>query len=310
MSCSQSSNPPVDVILDCQDTVGESVVWDERGGALLWVDIIGKRIHRFNLAQSTHDVWDTPDFVTGIGLREDGGAIVGLMKEVCLWDFGDSWQSLAAIEKDRPDNRLNECGVAPDGAFWVGTMQNNFDAAGAPIEFSEKTGAYYRIQADGKVKRLTDNRFGITNTMAWTEDGRFLTADTMANQIYAFPFDRDQQALGVPVPFAKPLDRGLPDGSCLDSEGFLWNCRVAGGACLARYTPNGQLDRIVELPCSWPTSCSFGGPDLRSLFITSAKFTMSERHLQTHPHEGNLYRVDVGVAGLPCHRFQRIPKPT
>ncbi len=306
MACSQSSVPPVEMVLDCGDIVGESVVWDERVGALLWVDIIGKRIHRFKPAQKTHDIWDAPDFVTGIGLREDGGAIVGLMKEVCLWDFGDNWQSLATIEKDRPENRLNECGVAPDGAFWVGTMRNNFDAAGVPIATTEKTGAYYRIQSDGDVKRLTDNQYGITNTMAWTDDGRFLTADTTANQIYAFAYDREQQTLAEPVPFAEPLERGLPDGSCLDAEGYLWNCRVVGGACLARYAPDGRLDRIVELPCSWPTSCGFGGPDLRSLFITSAKFTMSPEHLQKYPQEGSLWRVDVGVTGLPCHRFKVI----
>lgn len=297
------SKQHVTVACESQDVVGESPVWDERTGSLVWIDIIGKRIHRLQLASQTHDVWTTPDFVTGIGLCHDGGAIVGLLKEVCLWDFAEGWQTLAQVEPDLPENRLNECGVAPDGSFWVATMGNNFDAAGQPIETTENSGAYYRVGPEGQVQRLTEDLYGITNTMAWTNDGRFLTADTTANQIYAYPYDRVTRTLGQRALFGAPFERGLPDGSCLDVEGYLWNCRVGGGACLVRYAPDGHLDQVVDLPCSWPTSCTFGGDRLDQLFVTSARFTMTPEHLQHHPQEGNLWAVEVGVAGRPCHRF-------
>ena len=297
------SKPHVILAWKSKDIVGESLVWDERTGSLIWIDILGKRIHQLHWDDQTHNVWPTPDFVTGLGLCNDRGMVVSLMKEICLWNCSSHWEPLARIEPDRPDNRLNECGIAPDGTFWVGTMRNNFDSTGQPIETGEPAGTYYRVDPAGTVQRLTDDLYGITNTMAWTDSGRFLTADTLTNQIYTYPIDPANQTLGNRLPFGIPFERGLPDGSCLDAEGYLWNCRVGGGSCLVRYAPDGQVDRVVELPCSWPTSCTFGGDHLDRLFVTSARFTMTPQHLARHPQEGCLWMVDVGVAGRPCHRF-------
>ncbi len=295
---------PIKAICESRDCVGESIVWDERNESLLWVDIVGKRIHRLQLATGKHEQWATPDFVTALGLREDGGAIVSFTKSICLWDFDEYFESFDEIEPDRPGNRINECLVAPDGSYWVGTMQNNIAADGTPQDMDANTGAYYRVDSSGRVTQLTEATFGITNTMIWTADGRFLTADTLANEIYAFAYDDTAEKLGVRSLFASGPERGLPDGSCMDTEGYLWNCRVAGGACLARFAPDGALDRIVELPCSSPTSCTFGGPDLRTLFVTSARFGMSPEHLSQHPHEGNVWALDLGIQGRLSHRFR------
>jgi len=303
MSAKSPFSNPIRPVLECQDVVGESPVWDEHTGCLLWVDIVGRRIHRLHLDSNRHDEWLAPDFVTSVGLRQDDGAIVGLSNRVCLWNYDDQFATFAQPEPDRPGNRLNEGRVAPDGSFWVGTMQNNLDADGRPKEMTASLGAYYRIDPGGTVQRLTENIYGITNTMAWTDGHRFLTADTIANTIYAFRYDDRSKTLGDRSLFAAGFPRGLPDGSCLDAEGYLWNCRVGGGACLVRYAPDGQVDRIVELPCTWPTSCAFGGEDLRTLFVTSARFTMPPEFLAQNPHEGNLWAMDVGVGGCPCHRF-------
>ena len=115
------------LVFDAADIVGESAVYDERRDALVWVDIGGKRIHRLHLAERRHEAWSVPDFPTSIGLRADGGAIVGLRDRVALWDYGGEFRTLAIVEPDLPDNRLNEGRVGPDGAFWVGTMQNNLE---------------------------------------------------------------------------------------------------------------------------------------------------------------------------------------
>ena len=289
------------LVFDAADIVRESAVYDERRDAIVWVDIGGKRIHRLHLAERRHEVWLAPDFPTSIGLRTDGGAIVGLRDRVALWDYGGEFRTLAVIEPDLPDNRLNEGRVGPDGAFWVGTMQNNLHPDGSPKSMTCNSGAIYRVDGDGRVSQLTPREFGITNTMVWTDDGRFLTADTTRNAIYAY--DLRAGALANKRLFAQSLDRGAPDGSCLDALGFLWNCRVAGGACVARFRSDGGLDRLVELTCTWPTSCVFGGPEFATLYVTSARFTMTADHTAAHPEEGALFAVDVSTRGRPEHRF-------
>ncbi|MDX8452129.1 SMP-30/gluconolactonase/LRE family protein [Mesorhizobium sp. VK9D] len=297
------SNTQADLAFDARDVVGESMVWDDRRGRLVWVDIIGRRIHRLDPLTGNHESWPTPDLVTSVGLRKDGGAIVGLRKEVALWDFEGPFRTIATIEPDRPGTRLNEGAVAPDGSFWAGTMTNNIGPDDAPIAIARDEGRLYRIGPDGEVTSLSEDRFGITNTMVWTADGRFITADTTKNALYSYAWDKISSRLREPLPFFVDFGRGLPDGSCPDAEGHVWNCRVVGGSCLVRIAPDGRLDRIAELPCSWPTSCAFGGENFDVLFVTSARFTMSADHLQANPQEGGLFAIRPGVRGAPANRF-------
>ncbi len=289
------------ILLDAADIVGESIVFDDRRNAVLWVDICGKRIHRLDLGKGNHEIWPTPDFPTSIGLRRDGGAIVGLRKRIVLWDYGDRFAPFVDIEVDLPGNRLNEGCVAPDGSFWVGTMQDNLSDTGEPKPITARTGSLWRVMPDRSVLQMTPARYGIANTLAWTDDGRLLSADTLSNTITQFTYA--STGLTEPRLFASGPDRGLPDGSALDANGFLWNCRVGGGSCLARYAPDGPLVSLIELPCSWPTSCTFGGPELATLFVTSARFTMSPEHLSAHPQEGALMSLQPGVTGRPAYRF-------
>ena len=296
-----SPQPEPRLVLAADDIVGESLVYDDAREALVWVDICGRRIQRLWLGDHRHEAWPTPAFPTSIGLRRDGGAVVGLLKQVALWDYGGPFEPLASLEPDLPDNRLNEGCVAPDGSFWVGTMQNNLTPDGAPKAMTASSGALWRVTPGGAVFRLTPSEYGIANTLVWTREGRLLAADTLANTIYRF--DCGPEGLSGRRVFASGLQRGLPDGSTIDADGFLWNCRVAGGSCLARYAPDGTLDRLVELPCSWPTSCTFGGRDLATLFVTSARFTLTPEHLAAHPEEGALFAIEPGVRGLPPNRF-------
>jgi sugar lactone lactonase YvrE len=291
------------LLFDARDVVGESLIWDDRRDRLVWIDIIGRRIHRLDPLTLAHESWETPDLVTSIGLRADGGVIVGLKNAIALWDFGGPFRTIATIEPDRPGIRLNEGVVAPDGSFWVGTMANNIGPDDAPIAIAADEGQLYRVDPGGDVTRLSEDRFGITNTMVWTQDGRFITADTMKNAIYSYAWNGGPSRLADRRLLFGGFQRGLPDGSCMDAEGYIWNCRVVGGSCLARIAPDGRLDRIVELPCSWPTSCAFGGADLDTLFVTSARFTMTTEHLDAHPHEGGLFALRPGERGQPSNRF-------
>ena len=292
----------VELLVPARDVVGESIVWDDRGRALIWVDIGGRRIHRFDPESQDHRIWPVGFFPTSIGLCSDGRAVLGRTRDVVLWDWGGDGEVLAVPEPDLPGNRLNEGRVAPDGSFWVGTMADNLTPDGRPREQAGKTGRLYRIAPDGSVTALSEDRFGITNTMVWLDDGRFITADTVANAIFAYPVTAGGR-LGPREPFGPAISRGLPDGSCRDAEGGVWTCRVVGGRALTRTLPDGTLDRVVDLPCSWPTSCTFGGPDLDILFVTSARFTMSAEHLAAEPQEGGVFMLRPGVTGLPENRF-------
>nr|WP_281406690.1 SMP-30/gluconolactonase/LRE family protein [Mesorhizobium sp. B2-3-5] len=160
-------------------------------------------------------------------------------------------------------------------------------------------GRLYRVDPKGAVTMLSEDRFGITNTMVWLPDGRFVTADTRKNALHSYGWDKKTGRLDKALPFFTGFERGLPDGSCMDAESHFWNCRVVGGSCLARIAPDGELDRIVDLPCSWPTSCAFGGSNLDTLFVTSARFTMSAEHLAANPFEGGLFELRLGVRGVP-----------
>lgn len=293
------------VQLAAGDIVGESIIWSPEEQALYWVDIGGRRIHRLAPESGAHAVWPTPDFPTSIGMRAGGGFIVGLCREVCLWRPGDAFETFAVPEPDLPDNRLNEGCVAPDGSFWVSTMQNNLNPDGSPREMDRKLGAIYRIDPDGSVSRLTPREYGITNTMGWTRDNRFLFADTLANEIYAFDYDPAARRIANRRTIVAGFERGLPDGSCLDAEDTLWNCRVVGGASVARFSADGALLGLVELPVTWPTSCTFGGPDLSTLYVTSARFTMKPEHLAARPVEGSLLAVEHAGHGMPEPKFGR-----
>jgi sugar lactone lactonase YvrE len=290
------------ICLEAQDIVGESIIWCAAEQALYWVDIGGKRIHRFKPESRHHDVWPTPEFPTSIGLRASGGFIVGLTRDVCLWRPGGAFEPLSTPEPDMPDNRLNEGRVAPDGSFWVGTMQNNLMSDGSPKPMDRSSGALYRIAPDGSVKRLTPRDIGITNTMCWRRDGRFVSADTLKDTLYIYDVDEVGNLVNRQI-YAQKLGRGYPDGSCLDSEDHVWNCRVAGGSAVARIAPDGSVNRYIELPCSWPTSCTFGGADLATLYVTSARFTMTAEHLAAVPIEGAMLACEPGVKGCPEPMF-------
>lgn len=293
----------VTLCFDARDIVGESIVWSPEEEALYWVDIGGKRIHRLAPGSGRHDLWPVPDFPTSIGMRKGGGFIVGLRREVCLWTPGGRFESLAVPEPDLPDNRLNEGRVAPDGSFWVATMQNNLNPDGSPRNMDRSSGAIYRIDPAGGVRQLTPNIYGISNTMGWTRDNIFLFADTMVNQIYAYDYDPVLHTIDNRRTIVSNHARGLPDGSCLDSQDNLWNCRVVGGAAVAKFRPDGTALGLIELPATWPTSCTFGGKDLSTLYLTSARFTMSAEHLAVHPLEGGLFAIEGAGVGVPEAKF-------
>lgn len=288
-------------VLAAGNVVGESLVWDDRRGRLIWVDILGRSVQALDPVTGAHRVWRLTGRPTSIGLRADGGAILGMERHICRWDWQGAPEPLVEVEPEAPANRLNEGVVGPDGAFWVGTMLNNIADDDSPRDIPQATGQIWRYGPEGSLRRMSGDRFGIMNTLVFPAPDRLVAADTLANALYSYRIA--EGALVDRRVLMEGFSRGLPDGSCLDARGRVWTARVVGGACLTCTGPDGRVEQVVDLPCSWPTSCAFGGPDLATLYVTSARFTMSDSHLAANPQEGALFAVTPGVTGLPAYRF-------
>jgi sugar lactone lactonase YvrE len=180
-------------------------------------------------------------------------------------------------------------------------MRDNVGPDGENLEVPFTDGVLYRVDPDGSASEWMDG-IGISNTLAWSPDrSTFYFGDSTANKIYAFDFDRNTGVISGRRPFLFGIDQGLPDGSAMDAEGYLWNAR-AGASCLIRVSPDGAVDRILPLPVSKPTTCAFGGADMKTLFITSAR---SNERLS-----GSIFSLRTDIPGDPVDRFHHIADRT
>jgi L-arabinonolactonase len=280
--------------VDCRNQLGEGPVWDVREQALYWVDIVGRLVQRFDPATGGTRRWSLPERVASLALRRESGMVLALESGFAFFDLvtgGIRW--IARPEAMIARNRFNDGKCDSAGRFWAGTMD---DTA------TEHTGSLYRLDPDLSAHRM-DGAIGISNSLAWSPDDRtFYFADTLDGVIYAYDFEAAAGALSNKRAFAKPGGPGAPDGSTIDSEGFLWNAEWDGGR-LVRYAPDGSVERQVELPVQRPTCCAFGGPDLRTLYVTSASLGLDDAARASQPWAGCVLALDLGVAGLPSHRF-------
>jgi len=286
-------------------TVGESPYWSQREGALYWVDIVGKRLLRRCFAASAEtESWVFDDLVCAVAERRHApGVVLAQRHALTYFDPADDAQEVfLGFGALGETIRANDGRCDPAGRFWLGTMQNNIAADGTPQPLTDRSGHLYSVTANGVMADHLDG-IGIPNGLAWSPDGMTLyLADTVDERIDAFAFDPDTGTLGDRRVLVAPGDPGGPDGASVDVDGCLWVARWGGG-CLIRYTPDGRVDRGLELPIRNPSACAFGGSDHRTLFVTSATFDL--RPDQRHPSEldGAVLAVDVGVEGIPAHAF-------
>lgn len=287
--------PVGDCAVDCRNILGEVPVWDIAEQALYWVDIEGCRLQRLMPATGATQSWRLPERVCAFALRESGGMILALASGLALFDL-DTLQltRLASPEAHLPGNRMNEGKCDSRGRFWAGTMDDSLAA---------RSGALYRFDADLSCHRM-ESDIGISNSIAWSPDDRvFYFADSLRRTIFAYDFDVDSGCIGNRRVLADCAGQpGVPDGSAVDAEGFLWNAQWDGWR-LVRYAPDGRVDRVVFLPVQKPTSCAFGGPDLTTLYVTSAIWDLTPEARAAQPYAGGLLALDVGVRGLPSTRF-------
>ncbi|MGH6934513.1 MAG: SMP-30/gluconolactonase/LRE family protein [Dongiaceae bacterium] len=292
----------VECVFESRDWLGEGPCWHPGEQALYWTDVPAKCIHRWNPRTGMHRRWDMAEMVTAIAVRRSGGLIIACHTGIDFFDPETGAATrFAEPEKHKPANRSNDGKCDRQGRFWYGTMMNNFAADMSETPITANTGALYRIDPDGSIHQF-ESTLGIANTFAWSPDDRIMYFADTFEAIYAYVFDAPSGTVSHRRVFGKTREYGYPDGSTIDSQGFLWNARWDGG-CLIRWAPDGTIDRIVKLPCRRVTSCIFGGPHLDVLYVTTVRYGLSEAELAEQPLAGGIFAVDAGVKGLPDGQF-------
>lgn len=284
-------------VVPAGDICGEGAVWHPEQNAFYWTDINRFLVHRFDAGnQATHS-WFFDEPVTAVTLTTDPELLLLVLgSKVGLWSPRTHPQVKTIYKMEAaPEMRFNDARVDPRGSLWVGSMRNNVGSQGEELEVDFSGGVLYRIDPDGAVSEWK-REIGISNTVAWSPDHKtFYSGDSAGNAIYSFAYDQQTGNISGENTLIADYPKGLPDGSAIDAEGYLWNARY-GGRCLIKIAPDGHVDRVVCVPTLNPTTCTFGGPGLRTLYITSAR--------SADQFSGSVFAMEVEVGGLPDGRFK------
>ena len=281
-----------DIVVPAQCELAEGPVWDGARGLLRWVDILPGQVHAFDPVTSAHTWFDAGDPVGTVGLTRSGGLVLALVDRFVLADYdGQHPRQLGAFTIDRSVVRFNDGKPDPWGNFCAGTCA--WAPNGPPC-------ALYRLRPDGAVGEIVGD-VGLSNGLDWSDDRTaFYFADSATGGVDVFDTEPDTGTLGRRRRFVTV--GGVPDGLTLDAEGGLW-VAVWGLGELRRYTPAGQLDAVVRLPVSQVTSVAFGGTDLSTLYITTAREDTTPDHLREQSHAGDIFACSPGVTGRPPFLF-------
>jgi sugar lactone lactonase YvrE len=286
----------VDCVFDSACALGEGPYYDRDGDRLIFVDIIDRKGLILSPGSGALRTLEFPEPVSAVIPRRAGGYIATLASRVVMVKE-DGTISDFTVGDANPAVRSNEARTDSRGRLWLGTMQNNIGPNREDLPITGSIGTLHRIDPDGRATKFLD-RIGVSNTLVWSPDDRTMYfADTKTKRIDAYDFDAETgtmsnaRAIVIDGP-------GGPDGSAMDEEGCFWNARWGGG-CLIRFRPDGTEDRRVELPVNQPTSCVFGGADLSTLYITSARVGLQ----QPGELDGAVLAIQPGVKGLLCHPF-------
>jgi sugar lactone lactonase YvrE len=273
--------------------LGEGPRWDWATRTLLWVDILGKTVHRYDPATGTDTVQLVPGIVSLALPRRRGGVVFGLPDGLHFLNEGVS-VGLVAIESERTDTRTNDGACDAAGRLWVGTMA---------LDERSPVGALYQVDPDYRVTTVLTGTM-ISNGLGWSPSGRsFYFIDSPTRQVDMFDCDLATGTIENRRCFVTvDVEGAVPDGLSVDAEGGVW-VALHGGWGLQRYSPQGELIAEVRLPVARVTSCCFGGDDLRDLYVTTRREGLSATELAEQPLAGALFRLNVGVAGLPTDTF-------
>jgi sugar lactone lactonase YvrE len=282
--------------------VGESALWHAVEAALYWVDIDGRAVHRLHPASGKHTRWETATEPSALAIDVDNDLVVATRAGIVyLNTSSDEITDLVPAPYDTAVMRFNDGRTDPAGRFWIGTIYEPRNAEKAEMYVFER----------GQLRQVWAGGMTNSNGLAWSPDGRTMYhVDTTTHRVDVYDYD---VATGSPsnrrnlVTFntdKKAADYGgRPDGAAMDSEGNYW-VAMFEGARIVCLSPTGELLREIQLPVRCPTSVAFGGPDLRTLYVTSASHGRSAEELARYPHTGKVLAFEVDVAGMEQPQYQ------
>ena len=260
-------------------------MWSERWGGLRWVDMLAGDVLSLG-ADGSVGRRHVARVVAAIRPRRRGGAVLGIEHGFALEDADGTLADLSELWRDR-NLRMNEGACDPDGRFYCGSMA---------YDKRPGAGALYRLDPDRSVRVVVHN-VTVSNGLDWSPDGSLAYYnDTDTHRVDVFDYDTERGLSGR-RPFVET--DGRPDGLTADAEGGVWVAFADGGA-VRRYSADGELDEVVELPVTKVTACTFGGPRLDELFITTSRENLQPGE---QPLAGSLFRAVAGVRGLPVREF-------
>ncbi|MEV7083380.1 SMP-30/gluconolactonase/LRE family protein [Streptomyces sp. NPDC093516] len=254
---------PYEVAVRAEAELGEGPTWDAAAGRLLWIDILGSRLHTYDPATGRRTVRRTEQHIGAVKPRAGGGLVLNLRDGIGLLDpdGGFRWLHREPV----PGRRANDAAVAPDGALWAGTMRYDEAPGGGTLS---------RVTGEGAVEVVLDD-VTVSNGTGWSPDGRLMYyIDTPTRRIDVFDH-ADGRVSGRRALAEIEEGAGFPDGLTVDADGCVW-VALWEGAAVRRYTPQGRLDRVIELPVPLVTACTFGGPGLTDLYLTTARTGLAE----------------------------------
>jgi sugar lactone lactonase YvrE len=285
-------NSKAELFCASRSILGEGPFWHRLVGRLFWFDIEQRLLLSANAEGQIQDRFEFDEKASAAGIIDPEHLLIATevgLKQLTLSD--KSLVPVVDIEHDDPNTRSNDGRVHQSGALWIGMMHKSDDEAAG-------RGSVYHFR-EGKLERLFGN-VAIPNAICFSPDaGTAYFSDTTTGQILKRPVD---PATGLPTGdwsiFVDKGDPGHPDGAIIDSEGFLWSARW-GGSCIIRYTPDGRVDRTIDVPASQVTCPALGGPGLKTLFATTARRDLTEEQLKSEPEAGGVFAIEVDVPGLP-----------
>lgn len=275
--------------------VAESPRWHEDEQALYWVDIYKPSIERLDPARGARRTWPMPERIGCFSFCRDGRVIAGMQSGIAFVDLETgAVDRVFDLSPEDPEIRFNDGRCDHQGRFWVGSVIETMD---------QQTNALHRYDPDGSCRRMVDGLI-CANGLAFSPDGSILYhSDSRQDYVWAWDLDAATGDIASRRVFvANDPTEGRPDGAAVDADGYYWICCV-GAWRVARFAPDGKIDRVIGVPVQRPTACAFGGPNLDVLYVTSATFPLEQAALWKQPLAGSVFAIDVGTKGLPEPRF-------